>query len=78
MHRTQPAPLEVAVSCVKLHSAIEDPRPLKALSEKVDRESNIASPHSADSSGAQEAKPDAFSTKPKVSLAASVLRFRPG
>lgn len=40
--------------------------------------SNTVSPHSVGSGGVPETKPDAFSAKPKVFLAASELRFLPG
>lgn len=40
--------------------------------------SNTVSPHSVGSGDVPETKPDAFSAKPKVFLAASTLRFWPG
>lgn len=40
--------------------------------------SNIVSPHSVGPGDIPETKPDAFFAKPKVFLAASALRFRPG
>ena len=40
--------------------------------------SNTVSPHFVGSGGVPETKPDAFSAKPMVFLAASALRFRPG
>lgn len=37
--------------------------------------SNTVSPHSVDSDGVPETKPDAFFAKPKAFLVASALRF---